>query len=256
MTLSQALRFIDLRARMALRADASTMYLGYVWWVLEPLLFVAIFYLVFGIILESGRADFLMFLIVGKLPFQWFSGGVNSSANSIVGAKAVISQVNIPKALLPLSKVQESTYRQMAVFSLMFFLLISDGYRPSFHWLWVIPLFLVQYLVIGFLAMICASLVCAARDFAKVIQLFVVGMMFASGIFWDVRSLDPVVQSMVLTYNPIALLIDSYRQVLMFDRVPDVARLLNLTLITGALAAVAFLLMRRANSWLTLRAIG
>lgn len=256
MTLLQALRFIDLRARMALRADASTMYLGYVWWVLEPLLFVAIFYLVFGVVLESGRADFLMFLIVGKLPFQWFSGGVNSSANSIVGAKAVISQVNISKALLPLSKVQESTYRQIVVFGLLFFLLISGGYLPSLNWLWVIPLVLVQYIFIGLLAMVCASMVCAARDFAKLIQLFVVGMMFASGIFWDVRSLDPVTQSLVLTYNPMALLIDSYRQVLMLNGVPDVGRLLNLTFVTAVLAVSVFYIMRRANSWLTLRAIG
>jgi lipopolysaccharide transport system permease protein len=39
---------------MALRADASRYFLGYIWWILEPLLFVGVFYVVFNVILESG----------------------------------------------------------------------------------------------------------------------------------------------------------------------------------------------------------
>jgi lipopolysaccharide transport system permease protein len=54
MPLSQYLRLIDTMARMALRADASRYFLGYIWWVLEPLLFVGVFYVVFNVILESG----------------------------------------------------------------------------------------------------------------------------------------------------------------------------------------------------------
>jgi lipopolysaccharide transport system permease protein len=54
MPLSQYLRLIDTMARMALRADASRYFLGYIWWILEPLLFVGVFYVVFNVILESG----------------------------------------------------------------------------------------------------------------------------------------------------------------------------------------------------------
>ena len=66
-----------------LHADAQKFVLGYLWWILEPLFFVAVFYVVFGVILQSGRADFLAFLIVGKLPFQWFAGAVNHSASTL-----------------------------------------------------------------------------------------------------------------------------------------------------------------------------
>ena len=52
MSLSQYFRLIDTMARMALRADASKYFLGYIWWVLEPLLFVGVVYVVFNVILD------------------------------------------------------------------------------------------------------------------------------------------------------------------------------------------------------------
>ena len=56
-------------AIMALRADASKYFLGYIWWILEPLLFVGISYVVFSVILASRTEDFLVFLMCGKLAF-------------------------------------------------------------------------------------------------------------------------------------------------------------------------------------------
>jgi lipopolysaccharide transport system permease protein len=73
MRFPQYIRLIDVQARMALRADASRYFFGYIWWLLEPLLFVGVFYVVFDIILDSRRSDFLVFFMCGKLAFIWFS---------------------------------------------------------------------------------------------------------------------------------------------------------------------------------------
>ncbi|MEQ8515100.1 MAG: ABC transporter, partial [Chromatocurvus sp.] len=64
---------MDTLSRMALRADASRFFLGYIWWVLEPLLYVAVFYVVFVLILQNRQENFLVFLMCGKLAFIWFS---------------------------------------------------------------------------------------------------------------------------------------------------------------------------------------
>lgn len=107
-------------ARMALRADASRYFLGYIWWLLEPLLFVAVFYVVFDVILDSRRADFLAFLMCGKLAFIWFSKSVNQAAISITSNKGLIGRINVTKTLFPMAVIQEGLYRQMAVFFLLF----------------------------------------------------------------------------------------------------------------------------------------
>ena len=53
MSVTQKFRLIDTMARMALRADASRYFLGYIWWILEPLLYVGVLYVVFTLILTN-----------------------------------------------------------------------------------------------------------------------------------------------------------------------------------------------------------
>ena len=255
MNLREELHFIDLTARMALRADAATFVLGSLWWILEPLLFVAIFYLVFGVLLGSDRADFLSFLIIGKLPFQWFAGGLNSCSMAIVGSKALIAQSPVPKSLLVLSRLQQVTYKQTAVFALMGLYLIGSGEPVSLHWLWVFAIAPVQYIVIAAFSLIGAITVCVAQDFAKLIQLFTLGMMFGSGIFFDVRALDSDMQWYIFTFNPMAFLVDAYRQVLLYHNSVDLLQLLHTATASSAMCAAVMLWIKRNETWLALRVL-
>ena len=240
---------------MTLRADAAMFILGYLWWILEPLLFVAIFYLVFGFILGSPRADFLTFLVVGKLPFQWFSGGVNTAASSIVGGQALIAQAHIPKSLLVLSRVQQSTYKQLAIFALMFVYVLAQGVEVTRYWWWLPIIALIQYLLIAAISIIGAVMVCWARDFTKVIQLFTIAMMFASGIFWDVRALSPDAQWWILTLNPLAFLLDAYRQVMLYGSAVDYVHLLTLGVVCSVVLIVVIAWTRRVETWLAMQVL-
>lgn len=254
--ISQLVSLIDIQARMALRADASRMFLGYFWWALEPLLYVAVFYLVFGVILDSRREDFLLFLVCGKLPFMWFSGSVNTASNSMLAARGLIGQTNLPKVLFPLAKVQEGLYRQAAVFALLFCIVYSNGIEPTFTWFWLFPLMLVQYLVIVPCAILGSVLVCVAQDFMRVIALATIFLMFVSGIFWDVRSIPSLeMQQLIFAVNPIAFLLDSYRQVLMFNTLPDAGHLLWLGLAGVAATCGAVALVSRLEHWIAMRVL-
>ena len=255
MTLSQKFQFVDLTARMALRADASQLWLGYLWWILEPLLFVAVFYLVFGVLLGSPRTDLLSFLIVGKLPFQWFAGGVNSSAQSIRGAQQLIASTPVPKYLLVLSKVQQVSYKQAAVFLLLIAYVLLDGARASAAWLWLPLLILTQYLVVASCALIGAVFVCYAQDFAKLITFGILALMFGSGIFWDVRDLSADLQWKILTFNPLAFLLDAYRQVLLYGQVIDVMHLISIMLFFAGLAVLMIRWIGRNEAMLTARVL-
>lgn len=252
----QYFRLIDVMARMALRADATRFFLGYIWWVLEPLLWVAVFYLVFVTLLDSRQPDFLLFLATGKLAFVWFSKSVTLASNSIVSGKGLVGKINVPKTLFPMAAVQESMYRQVAVFGLMFTFVLSSGYEITVTWLYLIPLLLVNYVMIVACAFVGACLVCLARDFNPLISLGMMFLIFTSGIFWDVRDLDdPYKIEMVLALNPLAFMIDAYRQILMHDTPPDMLHLLTISAGFGALLCAMVLLMRRGSQFLALRAL-
>jgi lipopolysaccharide transport system permease protein len=247
---------MDTMARMTLRADASRDVLGYVWWVLEPLLFVAVFYVVFEVILQSGRADFLVFLMCGKLTFIWFAKSVNQAAGSIVSNRGLIGRVNVTKTLFPLAVIQEGLYRQLAVFALLFCFLYYRGYAPDPTWLYLVPVIAVNYLMIVACSFIGACLVCVMRDFAMFISLGITFLLFTSGVFWDVRELgDPYKTELVLALNPLAFILDAYRQVLLHNTAPDWLHLGQLACASAILLVITVMIMRRASQYLALRAL-
>ncbi len=256
MTLRQYFKLVDILARMALKADAARYFLGYIWWVLEPLLFVAVFYVVFQVILGAGRGDFIVFLMCGKLPFVWFSKSVNLASTSIVNGAGLIGRIDIPKSLFPMAIVQEGLYKQSAVFALLFLVLFANGYPPGSAWIWLVPILVVNYLVIVGCAFLGALLVCFKRDFAMLISLGMIFLLFTSGIFWDVRALgDARMTDLVLTLNPIAFILDAYRQVLMENAAPDLGGLVAVGLGSAALVAVMVRVLNRSSQWLALRAL-
>ena len=213
---------MDVMARLSLKADAQRYFLGYLWWILEPLLWVAVFYLVFEVFLGSGRADFLMFLAVGKLTFIWFSKSVNQAANSLIAGRGLIGNTDSPKWLFPWAVCHEGLYKQVAVFAVLVVMLLSKGYEPSLQWLWLAPIALTQYVLILGCAMVAALLVCVRQDFQLIVQLGTVFLLFMSGIFWDIDSIvNEALRENLLMVNPLAALIDLYRQVLMEGRAPS-----------------------------------
>ena len=255
MPLSQYFRLMDIMARMALRADASRFFLGYIWWVLEPLLWVGVFYVVFVIILGSRSEDFLPFLMVGKLSFVWFSKSITQASNSIVAGKGLVGKINVPKTLFPMAMVHEGLYRQAAVFFMMFLYVLIDGYSVTSAWFYLLPVMVANYVMIIACALVGACAVCMARDFSPLIGLGMMFLMFTSGVFWNVRDLDPAKAEMVLALNPLAFMLDAYRQILLSGIPPDMGHLLSIGAGFGALLCVMVLVMRRASHYLALKAL-
>ena len=247
---------MDTLARFRLKADARRYFFGYLWWILEPLLYVAVFYIVFERLLGSRQPDFLVFLAVGKLTFIWFSKSVTQAAGSLPLNKGVIGQVNLPKHLFPLAVLHEGLYRQMAVFLFLLAFIAFAGFTPHASWWYLLPIAVVQYLLIIGCGLIAALLVCAKRDFQLLISLGMVFLLFMSGIFWDIRSIeDPLLANWLITLNPLAVLIDSYRQVLMMHQAPEMNRLTIILIEAAVLIGLALLSYRRLHYWVAKRAL-
>lgn len=252
----QYLTLMDTLARFQLKAEARRFALGYLWWIVEPLLYVAVFYVVFVKLLGNRQSDFLVFLAVGKLTFIWFSKSVNQAAMSLMTNRGLIGQVNLPKHLFPLSIVQEGLYRQLAVFIFLLLFLTGSGYMPHAVWVWLLPVAALQYLLIVTCGLLAAVLVCIRRDFQMLIQLGTVFLLFMSGVFWDVRALEDIeLAGWLMALNPLVVLLDSYRQVLMHSESPDIARLFWVLVEVLVLLIGTMWIYRRLNFWLAQRAV-
>jgi lipopolysaccharide transport system permease protein len=231
-----------------LRAETSKTYLGYVWWVLEPAMYVAVLYFVFGVFLARGGSDFVAFLVCGKVPFLWFSKTVVNSNNSILGNRGLINQVAISKAFFPLLVVGQDLIKQAFVFSLMFGFLLFYGIEFGPQWFWVTFVMLTQLLLI-IAASLCAALATAfVPDVRMLISTGMVLLMFGSGIFYDYKDIIlPEHQSLFLL-NPLASLINSYRMVLLGHQAPDWNALISISLISLLIIALMLKLYTRTDN--------
>jgi len=256
LTLKHTLTLMDVMARLSLKADAQRYFLGYLWWILEPLLWVAVFYLVFEVFLGSGRADFLMFLAVGKLTFIWFSKSVNQAANSLIAGRGLIGNTDSPKWLFPWAVCHEGLYKQVAVFAVLVVMLLYKGYEPTLQWLWLAPIALTQYVLILGCAMVAALLVCVRQDFQLIVQLGTVFLLFMSGIFWDIDSIgNAALRENLLLVNPLAALIDLYRQVLMEGSAPSFSQWGVVALQSALILGLAAWAYRALHYWIARRVV-
>lgn len=241
---------------MLLKADTSRLTLGYLWWFIEPLLYVVVFYVVFTMVLQSRQADFFVFLACGKFAFIWFSNTVIQASESVVANRNLISKIDIAKTLFPMAVVQQSLYRQSVVYLLLMGVIIGADYPPGMVWLWLLPVIFVYYLVIVACSFVGAYLVCVVRDFSKIIPLGMTFLLFISGIFWDVRAIgDPHKVDLVLTLNPIAFMLDAHRQILMYQSAPDAVHLLLIGLGAALIILAMVGVIHKSSQYLALKAL-
>jgi lipopolysaccharide transport system permease protein len=222
MTLIQSLSLIHTQAVMKLKSKANVLVLSYLWWILEPLLLALMFYVVFKYFRNHSSENYFTFLFTGKVAFLWFSKSVSTAANSLISNRGLIFQRRIPKIVFPMADVQETFYKQIFVFVVLLLLLVLNGYTEYAYWWQIFGLIALQYILICGVSFIFAIFVTYVPDFKILIQMLMMGLMFSSGIFFDINTIpDPHIKELLLTYNPLALLIDGYRQVLMYGNVID-----------------------------------
>ena len=224
-----------------LRAEVSVYYLSYAWWVLEPIMYMAVFYTVFGIFLARGTPDFVPFLLTGLVPWLWFAKTVGNSTLSIVNAKALIGQRRIVKSFFPIVVVGQDMVKQSLIFLLLLLFLGAYGIHPNLTWLWLVPLVVTQALLTGAVALAVALAVAFTRDARFLVSTGLILGMMGSGIFYSYTEvLLPEHRDLFLA-NPMANLLASYRNVLLYEAAP----LENSLLLIGLGSALAILALHR-----------
>ncbi|USE00341.1 ABC transporter permease [Vibrio sp. SCSIO 43133] len=216
------IRLANLQARMKLKSQSNKLTLSYLWWVLEPLLFVLMFYVVFEYLLKRGGEDYFSFLVIGKTVYLWFSKTIISASKGMIENKNIISQRDIPKWIFPIVNILESYYKTSISFAVLFIMLWLNGFPPTVSYIHLIPLSLLMTLLICALSFVGSLLVSFARDFMNLIRISMMGMMFMSGVFWDIKSIeDEHTREILLLYNPLSMIIDAFRDVLMHQVEPS-----------------------------------
>ena len=215
--------FFDLvltKGILNLKSEASQNYLHYLWWLIDPLLYMGVFYVFFGVIMQRGGENFLAYLLTGIIPFQWFAKTVQQSSNSIVTGRGLMYQVRLFPMFFPLVSVVQNLGKQIPVFILLIFFLMLMGLHPTICWLGFFPVVLVQFLLIITLSSLVAMFVPFVRDLVNIVPTCIQFLLFCSGVFYKMKAI-PVEWHSVFLMNPMANILYQYRRVFVYQSWPD-----------------------------------
>jgi len=219
-TLGGLTELVWTKAIFNLRSETQRNYLSYLWWILEPLLYMVVYFLVFGVLLQRGGEGFITFLLTGLIPWTWFSKAVSSSSNSIIAGQGLMLQVGIPSIVFPLVSLLQASLKQIPVFLVLFAFVWLQGYPPDVHWLALFPVVLIQVMLTIMFGCLLAALVPFVRDVSHLVPTGLMFVMFLSGIFYSYERIPAQWQNIFLM-NPIAFILKCYREIFIDGIYPD-----------------------------------
>lgn len=227
---------------MFLKADSATYYLGSLWWLLEPLIYLSAFYVIFGLVMQRGDGiAFVGFLLCGLVYFKWFSTSITKASNAILNNAGLINQIYLPKMVFPLIDISCCTLRFLMVLVLFLpFMIMVSGLNEA--WLALPVVMLIQAIFITGAGLMASFLIPIYPDLQKVLDNFMLLLFYMSGVFFDISQTSEKIQS-ILNLNPMAVLLHEYREILLYGHWPDWGQLTSIGLFSLLLltAGVALL---------------
>jgi lipopolysaccharide transport system permease protein len=214
-----------------LRSEARRYYISYAWWILEPIMEMFIFYLVFGVLLVRGGENFIQFLLVGLVTWKWFGTTVQHCGISIISARGIISQSSLPKIIFPTVHIVTDSFKALIVLLLVIIFLVFTGFPINKTYVVIPFIAFIQVLLIMAVGYSLGAIVPYFPDLTIIIGLFLRIMFYLSGIFYDPSTISEDKRAL-LFLNPMAKIIDTYRGVLMHQAWPDPYPLIKIGLVS------------------------
>jgi lipopolysaccharide transport system permease protein len=240
-------KIVYFKAGVHLRSEASKTYLSIAWWIIEPVMMMAIYYFVFAVLLSRRTPDFAVFLLVGMVNWQWFATTVSSGMNSVESNRALISQLKFPKIVLPSVKIAMDTFKFAIVFLLLCVFVWVYGISPSRSYVALLPLLITQYVFISALANLAALAPPFLPDIKILITQVLRAGLFLSGVFYDFRTFDESYQ-VYFVYNPMALIMEMHRKIIIGGQYPDFGVLASIFAVSFVLLLISYWLFRRYDA--------
>ncbi len=204
------------------RRDLKTRYLGsalgFFWTVLNPVLSLIIYTIIFSVVLKvrigenGGTFAFVLYLFCGLLPWITFQESVSRSVTAIPENANLVQKMRFPVEILPVVLSFSGFVQQMVGTGIFLLVLLGGGNRLTW-WLLLLPVILfLQLLIMVGLGWIVSSLYVYFRDTSQIMGILLNVWFWITPIVYAVRSDQiPALFQIVIEWNPLSHLIRMYR---------------------------------------------
>lgn len=207
-------------ARYEEKATYQSHYLGLVWQILNPLIQVAIYYLIFGLGVNGGRkiegTPFIIWMLIGIIAWFFINSSLLGASNSIYKQVNLVSKMKFPVSILPMNNIVSNL---SSYFPMMFFLILAlfvYGIYPTIFWIQYFYYFFAMIIFLFSFGILNATITTVIRDYHIALQSILRLLFYVSGPIWDINNRNlPDALIKILKLNPIYYLIEGFRDSLL-----------------------------------------
>jgi lipopolysaccharide transport system permease protein len=226
-----------------IRARYQQSILGGLWAIIQPATTVVIFSIIFTLFIpvNTGGTPYLLFSYVAMVPWALFSSSINDMVDSLIVNMNLVTKIYFPREILPVSLLIARLFDFMIAFGITVILIVY--YRtPIFiaGWLFLPAIIMIQLLLAFGIGLIGAALNVFYRDMRHVFALALQIWFYASPIIYPISSVPERFHPLYYL-NPMAGILEAYRAVILFQKIPGYYLLISLAMaITSTLVGYWF----------------
>ncbi|UNT95829.1 ABC transporter permease [Allobaculum mucilyticum] len=208
--------------RKDIRGRYKGSFLGVLWTFLTPLLQVLVYYIVFPYLMAGGMPNFLVYLITGIFPWNFFQTSIVGATGCIKANEGVVKKVYFPRKILVLSQILSGLVNYFISIPIMLIFCVVFHIPLTWNVLWLPVIGLVEALFIYGCGLILAAINVYVQDVANIVQFLLNLAFYGTPIVYSL-SLFPSknILAVMIRLNPLTMIVDMTRAVTMDGILPS-----------------------------------
>jgi len=222
-----------------LKSEVADSFLSWLWWVLDPLLYMLVYSFIAIIVFKSGEPYFPVFVFIGMNCWTFFNKTIKSAVKVVKDKKMIVTKVYIPKYMFIFEKIGVYGFKMLVSFALTAVLMVIYQVPISWRMFYAIPIMMVLLIGTFALSTIITHFGVFVDDLSNVITVVLQLMFYMSGIFYSIENRVPEpFDNILIKLNPVALVITDLRRVLLENADPHFYSLLMWLIISLVVAVI------------------
>lgn len=227
-----------------IRGKYKASFLGVLWSFVNPLLSVLVYAIVFPYIMRVQTPNYLLFLISGIIPYNWFTTVVSQSSGIFVYNSNIIKKVYFPREILPISAVTSGLVNFLISCIIILLFAIFGGVGIGWHLVFLPFLALIQYVFTLGVSFILSALNVYIRDVEYIVSFVLQMLFYATPILYTVDMFHGWIL-WIFRINPMTHLINAYRDIFYVHQVPRLGTLSILFVICIVFLIISYKIFKK-----------
>ncbi len=227
-----------------IRGKYKGSWLGVLWTFLNPLLMLAVYAFVFPYILRVEVENYTIFMIVALIPWTFFTTAVQTGTGCVVANGNILKKVYFPREIIPISVTTSQLVNFLITCLIMFVFIIFSGVGFSKHVLLLPVIVLVQYVLTLAINFLLSAITVFVHDVDHFVSVALTLGFYATPIVY-LASMLPAKFQWAMSVNPMAVMVEAYRAILFYHKLPDLKLFGIWTALSFVLLVVNYILFKK-----------